>query len=280
MVRIVTDSAADFSPAELEQKKIICIPLKVLFGGEEYEENINLSKDQFYEKLLVSEGFPKTSQAAPAVLAGLFEDAKAAGDEIIYVTLSSALSGTWQSAMFIKEDMGYDKAFVVDSRNATGGQRMLVEHAVRLRDQGKCAAEIVDEVEALRERIVLYACINTLEYLYRGGRISHLSYALGTLAQIKPIIHVDHMGRVDIPAKAMGMRKGMEHLCKQADAKTPDPEYPLYVMYTNDRSVAETLAVRLAEHGQAVHPDNIIQVGAAIGSHVGPAACGLVYVGK
>ena len=280
MVRIVTDSAADFSPAELEQKNICCIPLKVLFGGEEYEENINLSKDQFYEKLLAFEGFPKTSQAAPAVLAGLFEEAKAEGDEIIYFTLSSALSGTWQSAMFIKEDMGYDKAFVVDSRNATGGQRMLVEHAVRLRDQGKCAAEIVDEVEALRERIVLYACINTLEYLYRGGRISHLSYALGTLAQIKPIIHVDHAGRVDIPAKAMGMRKGMEHLCKQADAKTPDPEYPLYVMYTNDRSVAETLAVRLAEHGQAVHPDNIIQVGAAIGSHVGPAACGLVYVGK
>ena len=280
MVRIVTDSAADFSPAELEQKNIICIPLKVLFGGEEYEENINLSKDQFYEKLLAFEGFPKTSQAAPAVLAGLFEEAKAEGDEIIYFTLSSALSGTWQSAMFIKEDMGYDKAFVVDSRNATGGQRMLVEHAVRLRDQDKCAADIVAEVEALRERIVLYACINTLEYLYRGGRISHLSYALGTLAQIKPIIHVDHAGRVDIPAKAMGMRKGMEHLCKQADAKTPDPEYPLYVMYTNDRSVAETLAVRLAEHGQAVHPDNIIQVGAAIGSHVGPAACGLVYVGK
>ena len=280
MVRIVTDSAADFSPAELEQKNICCIPLKVLFGGEEYEENINLSKDQFYEKLLAFEGFPKTSQAAPAVLAGLFEEAKAEGDEIIYFTLSSALSGTWQSAMFIKEDMGYDKAFVVDSRNATGGQRMLVEHAVRLRDQGKCAADIVAEVEALRERIVLYACINTLEYLYRGGRISHLSYALGTLAQIKPIIHVDHMGRVDIPAKAMGMRKGMEHLCKQADAKTPDSEYPLYVMYTNDRSVAETLAVRLAEHGQAVHPDNIIQVGAAIGSHIGPAACGLVYVGK
>ena len=280
MVRIVTDSAADFSPAELEQKNICCIPLKVLFGGEEYEENINLSKDQFYEKLLAFEGFPKTSQAAPAVLAGLFEEAKAEGDEIIYFTLSSALSGTWQSAMFIKEDMGYDKAFVVDSRNATGGQRMLVEHAVCLRDQGKCAADIVAEVEVLRERIVLYACINTLEYLYRGGRISHLSYALGTLAQIKPIIHVDHMGRVDIPAKAMGMRKGMEHLCKQADAKTPDPEYPLYVMYTNDRSVAETLAVRLAEHGQAVHPDNIIQVGAAIGSHIGPSACGLVYVGK
>lgn len=280
MVRIITDSAADFEPVELERKQITCIPLKVMFDAEEYEENINLSKGQFYEKMLAFEGFPKTSQAAPQVLADLFDEAREAGDEAIYFTLSSALSGTWQSAVFIREDLGYEGAFVVDTRNATGGQRMLLEHAVRLRDAGKCAAEIVAEVEALRDRIVLYACINTLEYLYRGGRISHLAYTLGTLAQIKPIIHVDHHGRVDIPAKAMGMRKGMEHLCKQADAKKPDPDFPLYVMYTDDRTAAEALAVRLAEHGHAVHPDNIIQVGAAIGSHIGPKACGLVYVGE
>ena len=280
MVRIITDSAADFEPNELEQMQISCIPLKVLFGTEEYEENINLSKPQFYDKMLETGAMPKTSQAAPQVLADLFAEAKAAGDEAIYFTLSSALSGTWQSAMFIREDAGYEGAYVVDTRNATGGQRMLVEHAVKLRDEGKSAAEIVAAVEELRGRIVLYACINTLEYLYKGGRISHLSYTLGTLAQIKPIIHVDHHGRVDIPAKAMGIRKGMDHLCKQADAKKPDPDFPLYVMYTDDRSVAETLAVRLAEHGHAIHEKHIIQVGAAIGSHIGPKACGLVYVGK
>ena len=280
MVRIITDSAADFEPIELEQKQITCIPLKVLFGTEEYEENISLRKDQFYDKMTQFNGFPKTSQAAPQVLADLFEEAKAAGDEAVYFTLSSALSGTWQSAMFIREDVGYEGAYVVDSRNATGGQRMLVEYAVRLRDEGKCAKEIVEAVEAMRERIVLYACINTLEYLYKGGRISHLSYTLGTLAQIKPIIHVDHHGRVDIPAKAMGMRKGMDYLCKQADVKAPDTDFPLYVMYTDDRTVAETLALRLAEHGHAIHEDHIIQVGAAIGSHIGPKACGLVYVGK
>ena len=280
MVRIITDSAADFEPAELEQKKITCIPLKVLFGTEEFEENISLSKGQFYEKMLAFEGFPKTSQAAPQVLADLFAEAREAGGEAIYFTLSSALSGTWQSAMFIREDFGWDGAFVVDSRNATGGQRILVEYAVQLRDEGKSAREIVTAVEAMRDRIVLYACINTLEYLYRGGRISHLAYTFGTLAQIKPIIHVDYKGRVDIPAKAMGMRKGMEHLCKQADAKVPDPAFPLYVMYTDDRAAAEALAVRLAEHGQAVRLDNIIQVGAAIGSHIGPKACGLVYIAK
>jgi len=102
MVRIITDSAADFEPAELERMHITCIPLKVLFGEEEYQENIDLSKGQFYEKMKAYEGFPKTSQAAPAVLADLFEDAKAAGDEVIYFTLSSALSGTWQSAMFVR----------------------------------------------------------------------------------------------------------------------------------------------------------------------------------
>ena len=280
MVRIITDSAADFEPNELEQLQISCIPLKVLFGTEEYEENINLSKPQFYHKMLETGAMPKTSQAAPQVLADLFAKAKAAGDEAIYFTLSSALSGTWQSAMFIREDVAYEGAYVVDTRHATGGQRMLVEYAVKLRDEGKSAAEIVAAVEVMRQRIVLYACINTLEYLYKGGRISHLSYTLGTLAQIKPIIHVDHHGRVDIPAKAMGMRKGMDHLCKQADAKLPDPAFPLYVMYTDDRSVAETLAVRLAEHGHAIHEKHIIQVGAAIGSHIGPKACGLVYVGK
>ena len=280
MVRIITDSAADFEPIELERKQITCIPLKVMFGTDEFEENITLTKTQFYDNMKQFGGFPQTSQAAPQVLADLFAEAKAAGDEAIYFTLSSALSGTWQSAMFIREDADYEGAYVVDSRNATGGQRMLVEYAVKLRDEGKCAKEIVAAVEAMRDRIVLYACINTLEYLYKGGRISHLSYTLGTLAQIKPIIHVDHHGRVDIPAKAMGMRKGMDYLCKQADAKKPDADFPLYVMYTDDRSVAETLAVRLAEHGHAIHEDHIIQVGAAIGSHVGPSACGLVYVGK
>lgn len=279
MVRIITDSAADFQPAELEQLNITCIPLTVLIDQKEYHENVDLTKDRFYELLKAGEGFPKTSQASPQVLADLFEEAKRSGEEAVYITLSSALSGTYQSARFIREGTGYDGAFVVDSKNATGGQRMLVEYAVRLRDAGRSAADIVAGVEALRDRVVLYACINTLEYLHRGGRISHTAYTLGTLAQIKPIIHVDHHGRVDIPAKAMGMRKGMEHLCRQVNARQPDPEFPLYVMYTDDRSAAESLAMRLAEHGRAVHPDHIIQVGAAIGAHVGPAACGLVYVG-
>ena len=149
---------------------------------------------------------------------------------------------------------------------------MLVQYAAKLRDEGKSATEILAALEDVRERIVLFACIDTLEYLYKGGRISHTVYKLGTLANIKPIITVEPKGSIGIPAKAMGMRKGMDILCKHL--QNPDPDFPVYAMFTNNRSVAETLAQKMG----CVTDDRIIQVGAAIGSHIGPDACGLVYV--
>lgn len=279
MVRIITDSAADFEPAELQRMNIACIPLTVILGEAEYRENVDLSKARFYALLEQTGSFPKTAQAAPHILQGLFAEAEKNKDEAIYITLSSQLSGTYQNADMVRRLMGCRNCYVLDGRNGTGGQRLLVEYAVKLRDAGCSAGEIMAAVESLRERIVLYACIDTLEYLYRGGRISHTAYALGTLAKIKPIIRVDTDGRVAVPAKAMGMRKGMDYLCRCVEDCRPDPEFPLYLMYTNDRSVAEQLAVRLEASGRTIPDDCIIGVGAAIGAHIGPNACGLVYVG-
>ena len=280
MVRIITDSAADFEPCELEQKNIACIPITVILGEQEYQENVNLTKDQFYALLESTGASPKTAQPSPQILQGLFEDAKQAGDEAVYITLASALSGTYQSAVMTKEDMECDGFFVVDSKNATGGQRLLVEHAVKLRDEGKSASEIAAAVEKLRDEIALYACIDTLEYLYRGGRISHTVYKLGTMAQVKPIIRVSEEGTIEVPAKAIGMRKGMDFLCKRLEQQKPSGEYDLYVMYTADRSIGQTLAKKLGEMGYEVPEARIIQVGAGIGSHIGPNACGVVYVAK
>ena len=280
MVRIITDSAADFEPAELEKLNITCIPLSVRFGDEEYQENINLSKARFYELLLFSSALPKTSQASPQILLDHFEDAKEAGDEAVYITISSGISGTYQTACMTRDMSEYDGAYVLDSRNATGGQRQLVEYACKLRDQGCTAAEIVEQVGALRDRVVLYACIDTLEYLYKGGRISQTAYTLGSLAQIKPIIRVDEQGGIAVPSKAMGMRKGMDLLCKRVQAQIPDPEFPLYVMFTNNRAVAENLAAKLRPLGYEIPDSHIIGVGAAIGAHVGPDACGVVYIEK
>ena len=280
MVRIITDSAADLQPQEYEKLGVTCIPLRVAFGDQEYLENVDLGKERFYELLLGSEEFPKTSQASPAVLTELFEKAQAEGDEAVYITLSSALSGTYQTACMIREDVEYDGAYVFDSRNATGGQRLLVEEACKLRDQGAGAAEIVAKLEQLRTRVRLYACINTLEYLYRGGRISHTVYKVGNLAQIKPIITLDGEGKVGVPGKAMGMRKGMDTLCKYLESHPVSPDHPLYLMYTDQISVAETLGKRTESHGHTVPAERIIGVGAAIGTHIGPEACGIVYIEK
>lgn len=280
MVRIITDSAADFEPFELEKWNITCIPLKVMLGDREYEENINLSKDQFFELLASTGATPKTSQPSPQILIDLFEDAKQAGEEAIYITLSSALSGTYQTASMTCEDMDSDKLYVFDSRNATGGQRLLVEYAVRLRDEGKSAREILDGLESIRDKIVLFACIDTLEYLYRGGRISQTVYKLGTMAQVKPIIRVSEEGAIEVPAKAMGTRKGMDQLCKRLETQKPSAGHKLYVMYTADRTIGQTLAQKVVAMGYEVPEEQIVQVGAGIGSHIGPNACGIVYVAE
>ena len=155
MVRIITDSAADFEPRELEQLNIICIPITVIFGDEEYQENVNLTKDRFYELLLSAANPPKSAQPSPQHLLDLFEDAVSAGDEAIYITLSSALSGTWQSAMMTANMVQSPLVHVVDGRNATGGQRQMVEYAVRLRDQGKNAAQIVAALESLHGCVIV-----------------------------------------------------------------------------------------------------------------------------
>lgn len=280
MVRIITDSAADFEPFELEKWNITCIPLKVMLGNTEYEENVNLSKDQFFSLLASTGDTPKTSQPSPDHLMDLFAEAKRAGDEAVYITISSAISGTYQTAVMTREDAESEDCYVFDSRNATGGQRLLVEYAVRLRDAGKSAKEILAALEIVRDKVVLFACIDTLEYLYRGGRISQTVYKLGTMAQVKPIIRVSEEGAIEVPAKAMGMRKGMDQLVKKLEAQKPSADHKIYVMYTADRTIGQSLAQKVSALGYEIPGEQIVQVGAAIGSHIGPNACGIVYVAE
>ena len=278
MIRIITDSAADFEPCELEQLQVTSIPLTVTFGEAEYLENVNLDKPKFYDLLLNSGQHPKTAQPSPQRLLDLFDEAKAAGEDAIYIPISSGISGTYQTACMTRDMAEFDGAYVLDSLNATGGQRILVEYAAKLRDEGASTAEILEKVGALRGRIVLYACIDTLEYLYRGGRISQTAYAIGSLAQIKPIIRVEPDGTIGVPSKAMGMRKGIDTLCKRLEQQKPCGDFPIYIMYTNNRSVGEKLAQRVRGMGYEIPESHIIGVGAAIGAHIGPDACGLVYV--
>lgn len=280
MIKIVTDSAADFEPWELEEKNIEEIPLSVVFGDKAYKENIDISKETFYNLLKTEKELPRTSQPSPQEYINLIEEAEKNGDDIILITISSGLSGTYQSVVATKELVGYEKCYVVDSLNGTGGERMIVEYAVRLRDEGKSAEEIVKKINALRSRVVLYTVMDTLEYLHRGGRISHTVYKIGSLAHIKPIMHVSKEGKAEIPAKTMGISKGIDFVVKHVEKEMPDEDFPFYIMFTENRKNGEILRDRLKNIGINVPEKRIIPVGAVIGTHIGPGACAVVYIGK
>lgn len=280
MVRIITDSAADFEPQELQQANILCVPMQISFEDQAYKENENLTKAQFYALLESSETFPKTSQPTPYDFEVLLQEYMANGDTCVIITISSALSGTYQNAVLVKEMLAYSECYVVDSLNATAGERLLVDYAVKLRDEGKAAREIFEELEDLKTKIKLYACVDTLEYLHKGGRLSKTAYTVGTLANIKPIIYISDEGKVAVSSKALSMRSGIKNVCKKLETYKPDLDYPIYIVYANNRENGDLLAEGVRKQGYEILPENIINIGATIGAHVGSDACGVVYVSK
>ncbi len=278
MVKIITDSASDLENHELEKLNVSSVPMPVTFGETEYIPNETMSKDEFYEMLQKEKKFPKTSQPSPSVLMDVFQEAKDNGDELVYITLSSALSGTYNSAVLTKDIIDYEKCYIVDSLSATAGERIMVDIAVKLRDEGKNGSEIAHTLNELRDRILIYACVDNLEYLHKGGRISAAAYAFGTIANVKPIISVTENGKVEVPSKVMGVGKAVKYICNQLEDEEPDLDYPMYVVYTHERTNAEKLVKKLDEYG--ITEDNITNIGATIGTHVGIGAFGVAYVRK
>jgi len=280
MVRIITDSSADIEPEVLEKMNVICVPMNVAFGDTEYQENLNLSKEQFYKLLEESEELPRTSQPTPVSFLNIMEELKENGDEAVFILLSSALSGTYQNALMYKDMTEYDKCYIVDSLSATAGERLLVEIAVKLRAEGKNGAEIKEALDNIKSKVTIHACIDTLEYLYKGGRISKVSFAVGNLAKVKPIIYVSREGTVEVPTKVIGRGRGIKYVSDKVGEEKPDLNYPVYVLYTKDKTNAMRLYESLKESGLNIPEENILNVGSVIGTHVGPNGFGIAYISE
>ena len=280
MVIIATDSAADFEMNELEKMNVTCLPMSISFGDQTYLENISISKEEFFEKLQSDENFPKTSQPSPGAFEELFESAKNNNDEVIYIPLSSALSGDYQSAMAVKNMVDYDGIYILDSYTCTGGQRLLVEKAVQLKDEGKTAKEIYDFLDELKKRVEIYTVMDTLEYLYKNGRIANTAYYIAVLGHIKPIMHAGYstQGKADIPSKHIGLNKAINSIIDTLKQQKPDLDYPIYVMYTYKKDNANKLAAKIRELGYEIPEENIVPVGATVGAHIGLNACAIAYV--
>ena len=277
-IRIVTDSAADFSAAELQQHNITAVPLQVIFGEDAYADGVTLTPDVFWNRLTGGEN-PKTSQPSPDAFLRAFEAGKDAGEDVVCITVTAALSGTMQCATIAAAMAEHDGHIsIVNSKVVATAQRLLVLYACRLRDEGKSAAEIVDAVKALRPRIRLYACLDTLEYLARGGRIPKAIASVGGVVRFKPLITLSEEGAVELCGKGIGLHRATEALIKLAEKHTIDSGFPVLPLYTYDSANCEAMIKKLNAAGIACAAEDMCAVGATIGTHAGPGAFGLVFV--
>ncbi|MBO5733910.1 MAG: DegV family protein [Clostridia bacterium] len=278
MVQILTDSSADFELHEFKELNVKYIPLTVNFGEEEYKEIDELGKDEFYGMLDKNPNHPKTSQPSTGDFADVFESIKAQGDEVVCVLISSQLSGTYQGACLARDMLNYEECYIVDSRSTTAGLKILVELAVKLRDEGKSAREISECIEDIKSRLNIYASLDTLEFLRRGGRISDAAVKIGSIAHLKPIVQVDSRGTVEVPMKAIGKKRAISTIIKSFEESNPDTDMPIYLVYSHIKENAMELAEALKKAGYEIRENKIVNIGAVIGTHVGPNAYGIAYI--
>ena len=276
MIRIITDSASDI--VDNRREDLTVLPVSITFGSEEFRDGITLTHEAFYEKLIECDALPVTSQVAPFAFEEAFREAVEADGQVIAITLSSKLSGTYQSACIGAEGFG-GKVRVVDSENASIGQHALVEYALRLKDAGLGFEEIVERLEAGKKRIRLIALLDTLEYLKKGGRISKAAAMAGSLLSIKPVIAIQ-CGEVAILGKARGSKQGNNLLAEQIrQTGGIDFEKPFVLGYTglSDAMLQKYIKDHESFWKSSVDGLETSSVGGTIGTHIGPGAIGVAF---
>lgn len=276
MIKIYVDSSADYETKELQSRNLQLIPLSVTMNGQTYADGVDLNKSQFFEMLISSEEFPKTSQPSPQEFLSIFKEAKKNGDEVICILLSSALSGTYQTALLAKNMTDYENIYIIDSLSATYPIRIMTDYACLLVSQGLGGKEIAQKINELKPRVKLLAVLDTLEYLSKGGRLPKSIAAIGELARIKPVITLTTAGEVGVLAKCIGKNKAMTHIMKDLASMKVDPAFPCTTIYSYGTENCEAFEQRLIENGYEI--TERMQIGAAIGSHIGPRAYGIVFV--
>ena len=278
-VRIVTDSAADFTKREIAELDIRVIPLRTIFGDREYLDGVELSQDELFEKITETGEIPSTSQVTPGEFAAAFDEYDE-GDQILCLTMSSKLSGTNQSATMAAQ--GRDNVTVYDTLNVTVGQRLQVELALKLAQEGKDVNEIVAALDEARSREHLVAVLDTLEYLKHGGRISGAAAGVGTLLSIKPTIVIAD-GEVELIGKARGSKNANNLLVKSVqEAGGIDFDMPFAIAKSGE---SRKLLERYLKDSVDLYRDHeedlrVYGIGAVIGTHVGPGAVALAYFGN
>ncbi len=274
-VRIVTDSSADIPREVAESLGIVIVPLYIHFGQDTYREGVDITPNEFYARLEAeAPNLPKTSAPSPGDFMKVYQPILDAGDEVVSVHLSAAFSGTYNAARLAAFGVGRDRVTVIDSRNVSMCLGWLAIEAARMARRGASRDEIVGLISDMIPRLRISSFLETLRFVKYSGRVSSTEAFLGTMLNIKPVLHIEGGKAVPV-AKVRTREQALDTLAEMAHQLAPFQA--LAIMHTRAPDVAEQLAERLS----SFHPRRrivIAEAGVAMASHVGPGAVGFCGV--
>lgn len=276
MIRIITDSLCDLTMEHAKDLNIDILPLTVRFGEDDYKCGVELSNEEFYEKLETSRDNPSTAAVNPYAFEEIFQRYIDAGDEIVAILFSKHMSATYQSASIAAENVKSDKLHLIDCENGAMGQALLIETAVSMRDEGLSASEIAEKIIALLPKTKTYIVIDTMEYLKRGGRISKSAALIGGLMKLHPVLQVIADGAKPVD-KVKGKKSCNAWLVNKLAENPADTSYKLVIGHSNAPERAEAFKEQLREAG--IKNDIFITcIGPIVGTHIGPNCLGIGYI--
>ncbi|HHV79757.1 MAG TPA: DegV family protein [Firmicutes bacterium] len=276
-IRIVTDSTCDLGPEAVDRLGVSVVPLKVHFGERTYTDGKELSPAEFYSMLQKSEVLPKTSQPSPTEFEKVYRELTRDGSSVISIHLSSKLSGTYQSGVMAKEMLPNADIEVIDSRLASLGMALIVRQAALMAQSGVCREEIVERTKLNALRCHTYFVVETLEYLFKNGRIGKAAHLMGSLLSLKPILALEE-GVVVARDKVRGRAKALERVVDIAAGDVvPGSKVQAAICHANAPEAAAALRERVARlYNVEFWLEGMI--GSVIGSHVGPGTVGVILL--
>jgi DegV family protein with EDD domain len=267
---IVTDSTTSLPPGVLERPDVRVVPLTFHFGPDEtYRDKIDMSNEEFYERLIVSDEFPTTSQPAPGVFVEAYE-ALDAYDDILVLTLSKKFSGTYDSAVAAAE-MVERPVEVLDTKSAEMGSGLILREALRVVDEGGEFKDVRRAAEIAIGRCNVLFAVDTLEYLAKSGRVGRARQLLGTALDIRPVLRIED-GEVVPHKRTRGRRRQVAAIVEEVKPAA-EAGRPLYFGHVAAPEHLSELAERLG-----VEEELVAEIGGVVGSHVGPGAYGVAHL--
>lgn len=278
MIRIITDSLCDMTMDYAKELNIDIMPLTVRFGEKDYKCGVDLSNEDFYDKLENSEDAPSTAAVNPFEFEEIFRKYIDAGDEVVAILFSKYMSATFQSATIAADNIQSEHLRLIDCENGAMGQALLIQTAVAMRDNGLSADEIADNIRALLPKTMTYIVVDTLEYLKRGGRISKSAALIGGLMKLHPVLQVVADGAKPID-KVKGKKSCNAWLINKLKEQPADTDYKLVIGHSNAPDRAEAFKEQLIEAG-ITNEIFITCIGPVVGTHIGPNCLGIGYIEK